>query len=528
MKSFYRFLIVVVVLGFSALNFFLFSKKKDAAPSKANSTDAGTADSEAVRNSASGPVLETFTQSPPLNTIPGERIIYFSNHDDYIAYLKQLSDQGLSPLSVIDALLAIRVSEDVVYQSNPEIYGGKKNFAYKVTQPLPPVDLDPELLAQLRAFKMPANAIVGESFEGDGAGILVAVLDSGIDDHNYFDKTNLDLVDLTDGGIGGLGSGHGTAVASIIAGSNGIAPAADLLVIRVLDNQGVGSGFDLAEGIIKAVDHGAQLINLSLGLYQDSQVLREAVRYADQNGVVLIAAAGNDGYDQLPYPAAYLQVISVTAVDRRGRQAIFPNQSKSIHFAAPGVGILTADEGGETQLFSGTSAAAPFVTGTFASLLSANPNLAPKQVVDLVGRYLDDAGVAGPDRFYGGGLLNWDRLRERSTNDITDFALADIYLQPDAQPGTTMPIEVTVQNRGTRWLTSGELTVLVGESAPQEFIIGTLSPGQTTTRKVYVPVPALGSGEQLKIAAQVLGEEASMDVRPENNAKAVFFKPNFK
>jgi hypothetical protein len=88
-----------------------------------------------------------------------------------------------------------------------------------------------------------------------------------------------------------------------------------------------------------------------------------------------------------------------------------------------------------------------------------------------------------------------------------------------------MPIEVTVQNRGTRWLTAAELTILVGEAEPLEFTVGTLAPGQTTTRKVHTQVPTMQSGETLQIAARVLAEDASGDVRPDNNVKAVFFKP---
>ncbi len=465
------------------------------------------------------------TQLLPANAIPGEQIIHFSSREGYHLYLQQLSDLGLSPLGTIDSLLAIRVSDAVVPQINPDLYGGRKDFIYKIEQPLPPAEQNPELFAQLQAFQMSARSIVGGALEGDGSGVLVGVLDSGVEDHAYLEAVNIDSIDLTGRGISGAGSGHGTAVASIIAGQEGIAPAADLLVLRVLDDQGIGSSFDVAAGIVQAVDQGARVINLSLGLYQDAPVLREAVRYAHQQGVILVAAAGNDGYHKLPYPAAYPQVLSVTAVDGRGRHAVFPNRSKSIHLAAPGVGILTAGEEGDTQLFSGTSAAAPFVTGTLAALLSADPNLSQQQAVDLVNHHLDEAGAIGADRFYGGGLLNWDRLRERKTKDIADVALAEIYLQPDAQPGTTVPVEVTVQNRGTSWLTAGKLTVLTDDSIPQEFTVGSLAPGQTTTRKVYVTVPTLQSDKKLQIAARVLAEDSDRDVRPENNSRAIFFKP---
>lgn len=487
--------------------------------------ESGSTRSNSVSVDRSNAEMEPLAPPLPPNAVPGEQIIHFSNRGDYLSYLQQLSDLGLSPLGTLDSLLAIRVSDATAARVPPGLYGGQERFAYKIEQPLPPADLNPQLFEQLRAFGMSARAIVGDAFAGDGSGVRVAVLDSGIEEHAHFDALNIDSIDLTGRGISGAGSGHGTAVASIIAGKEGIVPAADLLIIRVLDDQGVGSSFDLATGIVQAVDQGAQLINLSLGLYQDTQVLREAVQYAHQRGVLLVAAAGNDGYATLPYPAAYPQVLSVTAVDGRGRQAVFPNQSTTIRFAAPGVGIVAASDEETTRLFSGTSAAAPFVTGTLAAFLSANPNPDPKQAVELLERYLDDAGAAGSDPVYGRGLLNWDRLRERATTDIADLALADIYLQPDAMPGTTMPIEVTVQNRGTRWLSEAELTVFVGESTPLEFTVGTLAPGQTTTRNVYTQVPALQSEETLKIAAHVLSENPSNDVRPENNVKAVFFKP---
>ena len=471
---------------------------------------------------------DLLTQSLPPDAIPGERTLHFSSQEDYSRFLKALSEAGLSPLDSIDLLLAARVSDDALSQLDPTRYGGQKHLTYRIEQPLPPVELDSELLGQLRAFNATARAVVGGDFESDGAGVLVAVLDSGLAKHPYFDDVIINSLDLTNKGISGAGSEHGTGVASIIAGKEGVAPLAELLVIRVLDDQGVGSSFDLAAGIIHAVDQGAQLINLSLGLDQDIQILREAVLYAQAQGVVLVAAAGNDGYNRLPYPAAYDQVLAVTATDARYRQAVFPNQSKAIDFAAPGVGVLAAGDDESTQSFSGTSAATPFVTGTLAALLSADPTLGSQQAVELMKRYLDDAGAAGVDSVYGGGLLNWDRLRERTTKDIVDIALADIFLQTNAQPGTTMPVEVTVQNRGTFWTSAAELSVLVGDSAPQEFVVGTLAPGQTTTRKVYVQVPSLYSDEALQIAARVLTEDKTDDIRPDNNMKAVFFRPKLQ
>jgi subtilisin family serine protease len=293
----------------------------------------------------------------------------------------------------------------------------------------------------------------------------------------------------------------------------------------VLDDEGSGSSYDVAKGIVQAVDHGVQIINMSLGLYQDSPLLRQAVKYADDRGVIMVAAAGNDAYDRMSYPAAYSQVLAVTAVDALGQHALFPNQSKEIDFAAPGVGVLTAKEDKGTTLFSGTSAAAPFVSGTLASLMSGATALPPKQALETLKRYLNDRGAPRTDPVYGAGLVDWDRLRERATPNLLDVALADIYLQPDAQPGTTMPIEVTVQNRGTNWFSDAQLEVFIAEAAPVSFVLGSLGPGQTTTRTVFTQIPLLNSDETFSLVARVMPEKLEDDVRLNNNLKAVSFRP---
>jgi len=151
--------------------------------------------------------------------------------------------------------------------------------------------------------------------------------------------------------------------------------------------------------------------------------------------------------------------------------------------------------------------------------------LPPKQAVEILKRYLNDQGAPSADPVYGAGLVDWDRLRERDTPNLLDVALADIYLQPDAQPGTTMPIEVTVQNRGTNWFSDARLEVFIGEAEPVSFVLGSLGPGQTTTRKVFTQIPALDSDETLSLAARVMPMKLEDDVRLDNNLKAVTFRP---
>ena len=524
MKDARGFLILCALILFGAWIGLSLSKWQSGGHEKGITTDASADEVVIYFPEAADEMPATWDVVFPEDAIPGEMVVHFTNRKDYQEYLRALTQAGLAPIGQIDELLVVRIGKDAMSGPNLGLYGGEGSFSYRVQRPLPPVAVAPEQYAQLRAFDESARSIVGGPVEGDGSGVLVGILDSGIEAHPQFDDVYIVHIDLAGGGVAGPGAAHGTAVASIIAGSEGIAPAAELFVVRVLNDGGIGNSFHVAEGIVQAVYLGVDVLNMSLGVYQDTQLMREAIRYAEDHDVIMVAAAGNDGYTQMPYPAAYPQVLSVTAVDSVGRQALFPNQSSSIDFAAPGVGVLTAKENGGTMLFSGTSAAAPFVTGTLASILSSETERSHKEVVDLMRRTLDEAGAPGVDPVYGAGVVNWDRLRERDTAAILDVALAEIYLPADALPGTTMPIEVIVQNRGTSWLTSSTLTVIVGEGEPVDFTIGTLGPGQTTTRKVYTQVPSIDSVESLNIAAQVVTEEPLDDVRLDNNTKAVFFR----
>ncbi|PXA03955.1 hypothetical protein DDZ13_09970 [Coraliomargarita sinensis] len=469
-------------------------------------------------------VQDVLPELPP-EAVPGEYVIHFGSRRDYLAYIAALMEAGHKPLGQIDELLAVRIPDDALLSVNFGRYGARASYSHRVKQPLPPVEIDPVALAGLRGYGASARSIVKGLPQGDGSGVIVAILDSGIKAHPQFDDVYIVNIDLAGGGVAGPGAAHGTSVASIIAGKEGIAPNAELFVVRVLDDEGQGNSYHVAEGIVQAVDMGVKVINMSLGVYEDSLLMRQAVKYASDRGVLLVAAAGNDGYDRMPFPAAYDQVLSVTALDAKGSQAVFPNQSQKIDFAAPGIGIRTAKEDEGTILFSGTSAAAPFVSGTLASLMSGEEAMSGDEAVKLLRRYLNDAGAPGPDPVYGAGLLDWDRLRERATPGILDIALAGIHLSADAQPGTNMPVEVTVQNRGTKWFNEAQLEVLINDSEPMSFTIGTLGPGQTTTRKVYAQLPSIDSEQTLDLAARVLPEDLNEDVRLENNLKAIQYRP---
>lgn len=267
-----------------------------------------------------------------------------------------------------------------------------------------------------------------------GAGVTVAVLDTGVEsDHQDLAGNVLEGKDMV-----GFGAGrgdrawarHGTAMAGIIAGHGhgagngdgvmGIAPEAKILPVRVILEDGDPArskarstrGNALAEGIRWAADHGADVINLSLG--DDSKSAHpeagedEAVQYALKKGVVVVASAGNGGEkgDHISYPAAYPGVIAATAVDRYGTRASFSTRRWYATVSAPGDDVVIADPDHKYYEGWGTSAAAAFVSGAVALIKAAHPGLTPAQIKKLLEDTARDAPADGRDDSRGYGFID--------------------------------------------------------------------------------------------------------------------------
>ena len=222
----------------------------------------------------------------------------------------------------------------------------------------------------------------------NGAGVTVAVLDTGVDLQHPALLGKLlpgrDMVDdddvPQDEGFG-IAWGHGTHVGGIVAVA---APDAAILPVRVLDSNGRGNMFTLAYAIEWAVDQGADVINLSVGAESDSRVLRDTIAEAVAQGVVVVAAAGNLDSAVVQYPAGYPGVLSVTAVDGDNAKASFASFGADwVDIAAPGVGItstIVGPQGSGYASWSGTSMSAPFVAGAAALVRQADPGAAPAQI----------------------------------------------------------------------------------------------------------------------------------------------------
>jgi thermitase len=237
-----------------------------------------------------------------------------------------------------------------------------------------PVNRDSELSWALEKIHASPSA----PGSGNSPSILVAVLDTGIDkNHEELAGRVFAEINLADSPTSDDVFGHGTPIAGIIAagddglGVAGLAPESHLINVKVADDSGRCLLSALAKGIIWAVDHGARVINISIELKDSAPELQDAVDYAWYNGVVIVAAAGNDANSQPVYPAAYENCIAVTAIREDGTLAPLANYGDWVDVAAPGFNIYSILPGNTYGYKHGTSFAAAYVSGLAALLFPA-------------------------------------------------------------------------------------------------------------------------------------------------------------
>jgi membrane-anchored mycosin MYCP len=340
-----------------------------------------------------------------------------------------------------------------------------------------------------------------------GAGVTVAVIDSGVDANPQFGDRVLAGPDLAPaGGAAGAASdadcvGHGTSVASIIAAApvagvsfTGVAPAADILSIKIT-NSDTFPGQVTAQAIETAVEDGAQVINLSLATVS-TPALAAAVQFAQAHDVVVVAAAGNDSPDGATgpfYPAAYPGVLSVGAVDQDGSLASFSDTRTPVSVTAPGAGVTAAFPGSFPQTYNpdsnGTSFATAFASGVVALVRAAHPGLDQAQVVARITATAD--GPAGPGA--GHGLIN-------PVQAVT-------ALLPTTAPGTTTP-GTTTPGTTTTSGTTGTGTTTPGTTGTGT-TIAPAHPNVTIDRPAHstapattaLPIAASGAGAGLLVVA---------------------------
>ncbi|WZY01672.1 S8 family peptidase [Bacillus sp. FSL W7-1360] len=243
-----------------------------------------------------------------------------------------------------------------------------------------------------------------------GEGVKVAVLDTGIANHP--DLRIAGGVSFIDGESYTDKNGHGTHVAGTIAardnhiGVVGVAPDADLYAVNVLGSAGSALTSVVIQGIEWAIENDMDIVNLSLGSNAPSRTLEAAVDAARENDVLVVAASGNDGHPFVSYPARYLSVLSVGAVDENNRRASFSQYGSGLDIVAPGVDVLSTYLDGSYVRASGTSMATPAVTGAAALLKEKHPAWTASQIEMGL---LTEADSLRSRFEYGYGLLNADR-----------------------------------------------------------------------------------------------------------------------
>lgn len=250
-----------------------------------------------------------------------------------------------------------------------------------------------------------AVAVLRANGSRPGAGPLVAIIDTGanlnhrelrgrIDAASYDfvdeDPVPLDLPDGTDNDGDGQvdeATGHGTHVAGLVAA---VAPDARLMILRVLNSDGVGTAYDVARAVEYAAAHGARVINLSLGLVEEVWVLHEALGFAENRNCVVIASAGNWGSNSpTEFPASSNRVLSIAASDSLDRAASFTSYRNDVAISAPGTGIRSAYWNGGYATWSGTSMSAPLVAGGAALLVQLHPTWTRAQVMSRLAATCD-------------------------------------------------------------------------------------------------------------------------------------------
>ncbi len=438
------------------------------------------------------------SQTEDTSAIPNEAIVSFANQSDYQAFLA--SNKGLFRIiSSNDKLQSVRIHVPNGADRSTLPSNAQTDFNYTLLTPLPIIT---DTQVTNKAFAGSAlefmNALGGN--EQAGKGVKVAVLDSGIRKHSAIDPTRLEHIGVSNSE--NLLS-HGTSVASLIAGQDGvgIAPQAELIDIQVLDTDGIGDAFTLAESIVQAVDSGANIINMSLGSYGTNLALENAITYADSQDVVLVASAGNESVTTLPYPAAYNSVIAVAAIDADAHPTSFSNQSNDVDIAAPGVGVYAAWEEDKWISFSGTSASAPYVSGAIAAI-SSEMDISASEAAQILLANTNDSGLPGTDSQLGQGYIDLERSL-RSNTSYTDLALADIYLDPNLDENGQSTIYITAQNRGTKTIPTASLSYTLPNGITQDVYLGTLDPGNSGSYSLSLDSNELTSGYDISALIQL-------------------------
>jgi len=248
------------------------------------------------------------------------------------------------------------------------------------------------------------------------ASVIIAIVDTGVDLTHPdlsskivagYDFVNNDAIAQDDNGHGSHVAGIAAAITNNGTGVAGTSWGARIMPVKVLNASKSGTFANAAAGIIWAADQGAHIINLSLGGSSHSAIFQNAIDYAYNKGVTLIAASGNAGNGFILYPARYANVIAVGAVDTSNNRAGFSNYGAELDLVAPGVSIYSTGIGNYFY-DSGTSMSTPYVAGLAAILRGIPGSGSPANLAWAMKSTTLDLGATGRDDYYGSGLIQMD------------------------------------------------------------------------------------------------------------------------
>ena len=470
-----------------------------------------------------GTTVEIFASSEP-----DEVILRFPSEETYGNFLFALEGGGKTRLiGRLDPLKAVRLGYDE-WSDLSDLLAGENISAYDSLPSVPaPTPVSGGYQDELVGFGdglLPWLGITSDNSNW-GAGVRIAVLDTGVVPHPALPGLMKSIEIKPFPQDFSKTRGHGTAVASLIAGNDasapGVAPAAEIISIRIADESGKADSFALAAGIIAAIDAGAQIINISMGTPENNPLIEDAVLYAHKRQVLIVAASGNSEQADASYPAAYPSVISVGAVDARGEHLEFSNYGTYLSVTAPGHSLNVAWPGNRYARISGTSASAPIVAGAIAATMSsgAGVTMSASQAAEIVMNYSNEAGIPGPDSEYGVGIIDMGRVMSRGVPGIIDAAITHQQISKSSDPAASDEIQVTVQNRGTAVLvnTLVEITTPIGS---RQFNVTTLAPGAVQTFSMPVRLGGLPKNEPLQVSSALDFGAMGQDVTPHNNRRS--------
>jgi hypothetical protein len=453
--------------------------------------------------------------------LPGQRILVFKDQTALENFLKRAGDR-VRLMGRLDTLNALRIGF-LDLGALASLLEGDEETSLVFPVDVPPAPRNGN--AQAGAVALGAGLLEWLGIKGDnstwGKGVRIAILDTGVASSPAFSSmiSTVNLVnlpaDLTQQ------NGHGTAAASMIIGRNpqtpGVAPGSEILSFRIANDLGQSDSYLLAQGIVAAVDAGASLINISMGSNGDSALVRKAIEYANASGTLIVAAAGNNGTNQVSYPAANDGVIGVGAVDALGNHLDFSNTGNQIEVSAPGFGVNAAWTNGQAMIVNGTSFSAPIVAGSIAAVKSfpGNENLTMRQAADVLFTYLNDGGAAGTDTALGGGTPDLGRVLNGSTPGSFDAAVASQTIIPPSQGYPNGQVEVLVQNRGTEPLINTGVRI----STPSGVVVSNITSLPVNgVQTVRVPINQQSSAT-MTFDSSVSLQGGRADVKPSNNRR---------